>query len=1686
MKIHLPFKVLIAAFLAVASTSLVVAETDLISGEIKTIFGPDDLHLDPNSVIIAVDAYGNEDLLVNGVLFQTDKTDDDTVGLVEKDGVTVDLTSTNFIDGWAAPPTFTGGQGDSAANLSAIMEDIRWSAAPSPVTMDVSGLDPGGIYEVQILVNEGGDRDRHWDISVNDELAVDDFTSEGTNEGDDVWTGENSFVYTGGFTANNAGELHIIMQQHIGGQDQLGGDNNPILQALVIHSLKPREIFIDFNIDPEGTFEVVNNSGAPSEWRESGGVDDSGYFSVTDAFEGVNNVLLFDDITEGLALRGFDFTVDLRVGGGTPDPADGFSLNLVRPTDPLLEAPIGSGFAGTLDLGATEENLPEEGSQTGLGIGLDAWVSGGSDIIGISIRVDGILLDQVPTPTKNGEPGDETSLQTGPQNPDVDIDDVSSQVENLTWQQFRAFLDPETSEMTIQWKGKTLMDKQVIDWTPSSVRPIFAARTGGAWQNHHIDNLRLVMFPARLASLNARVRAKDLVITSNNGPESSFNPDSLVVMVDGAPVTATGVVDGNTTVYSYTPNPPFEPETSHPWTVIGEDNLGNAFSLAGSFEISPTNIFAGGFFTTHHVWMDGDTASLDTSEQALAGELDLLGDITVKHPFSHFHDNAAAPIDSGLSIPYPLWAEPEDISDENIIAGERIGGGTGDRNQFAIESKGEFFLRNGGKILFVVNSDDGFMLWIDGESVGEAGDRGRGNTVMPVDLEPGTHEMRLVQWENGGGAGTSLYISRAPDLADDVAVNADNFEILSGFNIHDVVTEDTDGDGLDDFKENFFFGDLTKDGSGDNDGDGLADGQELALRADPTVKDTDGDGLEDGNEVNDLGTSPSNIDSDGDSLADGDEVNNFQTDPAKADTDDDTFADNVELALGNDPNSAASKPDAIIAVANGLWSDPATWSDGQSPSAGKKYVAVGTVTKKMTTATGPFAGDSLTLIGPGMTLEVDHAGEALANLTLSNADLKVTASTGLAGTLDIRGDVTIAVGSNDLELGSTISGGGTLTIQGGSSDSAEGSVNLSGEGSTFGGALNIIGTDVAGLTESSLSTGSTLLASGGIAYGYDHSSDIALIKIQGSEFRIVLGGNVEVADIIGVDTDGNALFSLNDLAGPGPYSADDLLGAFQLDEGISGAGTVTLLGTAADTDGDGLRDSFEQDNFGNLDMDAAGDPDGDGLSNLAEQSGGTDPNVADVIVVEGPVGPQDVTSPSDAIVLVDGVNDDDANDGPPPGAEGVENVINNTAQKYLHFLDLGSGFVVTPAVGATTVTGIRLYTANDAVERDPASYVLEGSPTGPEGPWNRITGSDLALPDDRNDSALAIVPELPSQSIFFANESAYVSYRVTFPTLKDAAAANSMQIAEVELLGSTGGTLGTVRDLRDSLIAYYPFDGDLQDSAGDSHGIAVGADPIAFDSGAFGQGIDLNGVDQFVDTPAANEDQFDFSDDTGFSVSAWFRVDSFDKSWQALIAKGEGTNWRIHRQGDTNNLGPVAGAGDFVGNPVDVNDGELHHVVITNVPGESTNLYIDGELNESRDAGIPAGNGESMKIGENPEGLGRTWNGLIDDVALWSRPLSEGEILTIYNSPVSLGAIIDGGGGGGDPVTRPGDIGTVVKAAGTPVSFGFSDGVTFDVEYSEDLVNWTVIANGVTGTYEDPDAARNALDSGYYRGVTAQ
>ena len=217
------------------------------------------------------------------------------------------------------------------------------------------------------------------------------------------------------------------------------------------------------------------------------------------------------------------------------------------------------------------------------------------------------------------------------------------------------------------------------------------------------------------------------------------------------------------------------------------------------------------------------------------------------------------------------------------------------------------------------------------------------------------------------------------------------------------------------------------------------------------------------------------------------------------------------------------------------------------------------------------------------------------------------------------------------------------------------------------------------------------------------------------------------------------------------------------------------------------------------------------------------------------------------------------------------------------------------------------------------------------------------------------------------------------------------------------------QNIPDGLIAYWAFDGDLNDAVGDSHGEAMGTEDIEYGSGKFGEGIDLDGVDQFVQTPLDNEEMFDFQDGTGFSISAWYKVGEFTKSWQALIAKGEGNRWRVHRRGGETQLTGNGGLGDVPGGTGDITDGEFHHIVLVSDPDNGeVRLYSDGELVSTGGAPSIESNSNPMMIGENPDARNRTWSGIIDDVGIWNRPLTEDEIAFLGQSSIS--SALQGGG----------------------------------------------------------------------------
>jgi len=181
------------------------------------------------------------------------------------------------------------------------------------------------------------------------------------------------------------------------------------------------------------------------------------------------------------------------------------------------------------------------------------------------------------------------------------------------------------------------------------------------------------------------------------------------------------------------------------------------------------------------------------------------------------------------------------------------------------------------------------------------------------------------------------------------------------------------------------------------------------------------------------------------------------------------------------------------------------------------------------------------------------------------------------------------------------------------------------------------------------------------------------------------------------------------------------------------------------------------------------------------------------------------------------------------------------------------------------------------------------------------------------------------------------------------------------------------------------------DAAGDHDGTVKG-NPLWLPDGGMRDGaLQLDGDGDYVEIP----DHADFDLIEQITVSAWIRVDTFDRQWHAIVTKGDSA-WRLHRYRGYDTIGfhyTRPGTTYAAANGVrSVNDGQWHHVAGT-CDGSTICLYVDGALDgSSATSGPMATNSYPVLIGENAEKRSRCWHGLIDDVRLYDVALDAHEI----------------------------------------------------------------------------------------------
>src|SRR5439155_3137914 len=100
---------------------------------------------------------------------------------------------------------------------------------------------------------------------------------------------------------------------------------------------------------------------------------------------------------------------------------------------------------------------------------------------------------------------------------------------NLKWEHFSAELT-EDGHVIIFWKGReiTPVGGLATTFSPRPGRIILAGRTGGAWEVHHVDNVRLVTIPADKIVVSKLIgNPNGFAVTIIDSGPSGLNPSTI-------------------------------------------------------------------------------------------------------------------------------------------------------------------------------------------------------------------------------------------------------------------------------------------------------------------------------------------------------------------------------------------------------------------------------------------------------------------------------------------------------------------------------------------------------------------------------------------------------------------------------------------------------------------------------------------------------------------------------------------------------------------------------------------------------------------------------------------------------------------------------------------------------------------------------------------------------------------------------------------------------------------------------------------------------------------------------------------------------------------------------------------------------------------------------------------------------
>jgi hypothetical protein len=199
----------------------------------------------------------------------------------------------------------------------------------------------------------------------------------------------------------------------------------------------------------------------------------------------------------------------------------------------------------------------------------------------------------------------------------------------------------------------------------------------------------------------------------------------------------------------------------------------------------------------------------------------------------------------------------------------------------------------------------------------------------------------------------------------------------------------------------------------------------------------------------------------------------------------------------------------------------------------------------------------------------------------------------------------------------------------------------------------------------------------------------------------------------------------------------------------------------------------------------------------------------------------------------------------------------------------------------------------------------------------------------------------------------------------------------------------------DGLVAYYALENNTDDSSGNElHGTVVGAPSYVEGPVDYGMAMEFDG-ESYVD--CGFDPRLDV---TGpISIGIWVKPGTDGSVETAPLSKADATrgwSWQLRYGWNTDKPTIMGFQFNTTGSRVwvyinqELPIGEWHYITASH-DGETVKCYLDGVETDSAPMTDFAGGPSSLLIGS--DGWRDDWIGAIDEVAIYNRALSEGEVL---------------------------------------------------------------------------------------------